>query len=105
MSLIRHSLSPKATNDILTGDRAVLVASMVARFMKSSMREILRPRQTYPFPYLIFELFKAAGVPIWHIDVFRTPTGKVDIGLIRIEVNSVASGMRSMSQRQIEGPE
>ena len=27
------------------------------------------------------------GVPVWHIDVLKTPPGTVDIGLIRDEAN------------------
>ena len=32
----------------------------------------------------------SAGVPICHIDVLKTPTGTVDIGLIRDEANEAA---------------
>ena len=44
----------------------------------------------YPFPYMIFQLCRAAGVPIWHIDVLYTSTRTVDIGLIRDEANKGA---------------
>lgn len=39
---------------------------------------------------MIFQLRRDAGVPLWHCDVLRTPTGIVDIGLIRDEANVVA---------------
>lgn len=29
----------------------------------------------------------SARVPIWHSDVLKTPTGTVDVGLIRDEAN------------------
>lgn len=45
---------------------------------------------TYLFPCMIFELYKVVGVPIWHIDVLRTPTVTVDIGLINNEANEEA---------------
>lgn len=41
----------------------------------------------YPFPYMIFQLCRAAGVPIWHIGFLGTSTGRVDIGLIRDDAN------------------
>ena len=44
----------------------------------------------YPFPCMIFELFWTAGVPVLHIDLLKTPTGIVDIDLIRYEANDLA---------------
>ena len=38
---------------------------------------------TYPFPCMIFSLWRSAGVPIWHIDQLKTPLGTIDISLIR----------------------
>ena len=46
---------------------------------------------TYSFPCMVFEFFRSAGVPVWHIDVIKTPPGKVDIGLIRDEANELSS--------------
>ena len=37
---------------------------------------------TYPFPCMIFKFYRSAGMPVWHIDVLKTPTCIVDIGLI-----------------------
>ena len=45
---------------------------------------------TYPFPCMIFELYRSSGVPIWHIHVLKTPTETVDIGFIQNEANKVA---------------
>ena len=44
---------------------------------------------TYPFPCMIFSLYRSAGVPIWHVDQLKTPLGTVDIGLIRDEANEL----------------
>ena len=44
---------------------------------------------TYPFPCIVFELCRSAGVPICHIHVINTPSGAVDIGLIRDEANEL----------------
>ena len=38
---------------------------------------------------MVFDLCKLAGVPVWHIDVLKTPSGTVDIGLIRVEANEL----------------
>lgn len=40
---------------------------------------------THPFYCMIVQLCRNVEVPIWHIDVLCTPTGTVDIGLIRDE--------------------
>ena len=45
---------------------------------------------TYPFPCMVFSLYKLPGVPVWHNDVIKTPTGIVDIGLIMDEANGLA---------------
>ena len=45
---------------------------------------------TYPFPCIIFSLYRSAGVTIWHIDQLKTPLGTVDISLIRDEANELA---------------
>lgn len=45
---------------------------------------------TYPFPYMNFELYRAAGGTICHINVLRTSTGIVDIDLIKDEANEAA---------------
>ena len=37
---------------------------------------------TYCFPCMVFALCRLAGVPVWYIDVLKTPPGTVDIGLI-----------------------
>ena len=45
---------------------------------------------TNPYPCIIFELCRAAGVPIWNLDVLRTPIVTVSIDLIRDEANEAA---------------
>ena len=50
---------------------------------------------TYPFPCMMFSLFRSAGVPIWHVDQLKTPRGTVDVALIRDE---------AMSWLHAEGP-
>ena len=45
---------------------------------------------SYPFPFMVFALCRSAGVLISHIDRINTPSGTVDIGLIRDEANELA---------------
>ena len=45
---------------------------------------------TYPFPCMIFSLYRSASVPIWHVDQLKTPLDTIDIGLIRNEANELA---------------
>ena len=96
--LVRHCLSPTAADNIVTWDRAVLMAAMIAGFevdfawlLQAVMHErAFKVTTTYPFPCMIFSLCRSAGVPIWHIDQLRTPPGTVDVGLIRDEANELA---------------
>ena len=93
--LVFHRLYPIAADNILTWDRAILVAALVSglkiNFSKLLISVIyeraLKTSTTYPFTCLIFQLCKDVGVPIWHCDVLRTLTGTVDIGLIMDEAN------------------
>ena len=96
--LICHCLSPTAADNIVTWDRAVLKAAMIARFqvdfawlLQAVMHErAFKVTTTYPFPCMIFAICRTAGVPIWHIDQLKTPQGTVDVGLIRDEANELA---------------
>ena len=73
--LVRHYISPTTTYNIVTWDKVVLGATFVAMFDVDISRLLLaiiyerdfESTATYPFPYLIFELCRSAGVPIWHI--------------------------------------
>ena len=38
---------------------------------------------------MIFELCRSARVPVWHIDMLKTPIGIVDISLIRDDANEI----------------
>ena len=44
---------------------------------------------TYPFPCMIFALYRSAGVFIWHVDQLKTPQGTVNVSLIRDEANEL----------------
>ena len=44
---------------------------------------------TYLFPCIVFSLCRSAGVPFWHIDQIKTPSGTIDIGLIQDEANEL----------------
>ena len=96
--LVRHCLSPTAADNIVTWDRAVLMAAMIAGFevdfawlLQAVMHErAFKVTTTYPFPCMIFALCRSAGVPIWHVDQLKTPQGTVDVGLIRDEANELA---------------
>uniref|UniRef100_M1DY69 Integrase core domain containing protein n=1 Tax=Solanum tuberosum TaxID=4113 RepID=M1DY69_SOLTU len=89
--------SPTKTDNQLTWDRAVMVAPLVAGleidFSHMLLTEIhdraFKTSTTYPFPYLIFQLCKDFGVPIWHYDILTHSTGSLDIGLIRDGVDVV----------------
>ena len=96
--LVCQCLSPTATNNIVTWDRAVLVVALAVGFDMDISRLLLavfherdfKATTMYPFPCLIFELCRPAIVPIWNIDVLRTPTVTVDIGLVWDEANEAA---------------
>lgn len=96
--LVRHRLSPTATDNILTWDKDVLVAALVARLEINFVRLLIsviherafKTTTAYSLACMIFQLCRNAGVPIYHCDVLRTPPGIVDIGLIRDEANVVA---------------
>ena len=96
--LVRHYLSPTTAHNIMTWDRAVLMAAMIARFEVDFawiLQAVMHEREfkvttTYPFPCMIFALCRSVGVPIWHVDQVKTPQGTVDVGLIRDEANEFA---------------
>ena len=79
--LVRHCLSPTAADNIVTWDRVLLIAAMIARFevdfawlLQAVMHErAFKVTTTYPFLCMIFTLCRTAGVPIWHIDQLKTP--------------------------------
>ena len=74
--IIRHYLSPTAADNIVTCDRAVLMAAMKDGFevdfawlLKAVMHErAFKVITTYPFPCMIFSLCRSVGVPIWNLD-------------------------------------
>ena len=92
--LVHHRLSPTAADNILTLDRAVLVAGLEIVFVRLLISVIherdFKASTTYPFVYMIFQLCTDVGVPLWHCDVLLTPIGFMDISLIRDEVNVAA---------------
>ena len=73
---VRHCLSPKVADNIVTWDRAILMAAMIAEFevdfawfLQAVMHErSFKVTTTYPFPCMIFSLCRSVGVPIWHVD-------------------------------------
>ena len=96
--IVRHCLSPTAADNIVTWDRAVVIVAMIAGFevdfdflLQAVMHErAFKVTITYPFPCMIFSLYRSASVPIWHVDQLKTPLGTVDIGLLRDEANVLA---------------
>ena len=38
---------------------------------------------------MVFELCRSAGVPVWHIDVIKTPPDTMHIGLIWDKANEM----------------
>ena len=89
------TFSAMASNNILTWVRVVVVATLVdeleinfAKLLISMIHERdFKSSTTYPFARMIFLLYKDDGVPLWHCDVLCTPTGIVDIYLIRDETD------------------
>ena len=79
--IVRHYLSSTAADNIVTCDRAVLMAAMIVGFevdfawlLHWVMHErAFKVTTTYPFPCMIFSLCRSAGVPILHIDQLKTP--------------------------------
>ena len=96
--LVRHYFSPTAADNIVTWDRAVLMASMIVGFKVDFVwplqvvthKRAFKVTTTYPFPCMIFSLCGSAGVPIWHRDQLKTPRGTINIGLIRDEANELS---------------
>uniref|UniRef100_M1DLY7 Integrase core domain containing protein n=1 Tax=Solanum tuberosum TaxID=4113 RepID=M1DLY7_SOLTU len=96
--LVRNRVSPTKADNQLTWDRAVMVAALVvgleidfARMLLTEIHErAFKTSTTYPFPCLIFQLFRDSGVPIWHCDRLIHPTGTLDVDLIRDEANVAA---------------
>ncbi|KAG5571946.1 hypothetical protein H5410_061712 [Solanum commersonii] len=72
----RAKVSPTKTDNQLTWDRAVMVATLVAGveidFARMLLAEIheraFKTSTTYPFPCLILQMCRDFGVPIWHCD-------------------------------------
>lgn len=96
--LVHNRLCPTTIDNMLTWDRAFLVAVLVddlevdlARLLISTIHErAFKASSTYPFVCMIFHLSRDAGEPIWHRVVLRNPNMIVDVGLIRDEANVVA---------------
>ena len=86
------------SNNILTLDRVFLVAALVAeleidivKLLISMIHErAFKSSTTYPFTCMIFLLYNDDGVPLWHCDILCTPTGIVDIYLIKDKDNVAA---------------
>ncbi|KAG5594966.1 hypothetical protein H5410_036198 [Solanum commersonii] len=106
--LVRNIVSPTKADNQLPWDRAVMVAALVAgveidvacMLLAEIHERAFKTSTTYPFPCLIFHLCRDSGVPIWHCDRLIHPTGTLDIGLIRDEVNVAAP----RSEPQVEVP-
>ena len=70
--IVHNCLSPTATDNIVTWDRAVLMAAMIAGFevdfawlLQAVMNErAFKVTNTYPLPCMIFSLCRSARVPI-----------------------------------------
>ena len=90
--------SPTTADNIVTWDRAILIAAKIAEFevdfawlLQAFMHErAFKVTTTYPFPCIIFSLCRSAGVPIWHVDQLKTPLGSFDVSHIRDEANELA---------------
>ena len=109
--LVRHCLSPTVADNIFTGDIAVLIAAMVSGFEVDFawlLQAVIHERSftattTYPFSCMIFELCRSTEVPVWHIYMIKTPTGIVDIDLIRDEANELDPNRGPQAEVQLIG--
>uniref|UniRef100_M1C927 Integrase core domain containing protein n=1 Tax=Solanum tuberosum TaxID=4113 RepID=M1C927_SOLTU len=96
--LVWYRMSPAQADNVLTWDRAVMVAAKVAGMEMDLARMLIakiherafKATTTLPFPCLIFQLCMDAGVPVWHCDKLIQMTKTRDIGLIRDEANVAA---------------
>ena len=95
MVILCHRLSPTAADNIVTWNRAILMAAMIAGFevdLALLLQAVMHDRAfkvTNTYMCMMFSLSRSAGVPIWHIDQLKTPWGTVDIGLIRDKANEL----------------
>lgn len=62
----------------------------VLLFLEVIHERAVKSTTTYPFPCMIFEFCRSAGVPVRHINVLKTATSTVGIDLIRDEANELA---------------
>ena len=70
--IVRNFVSPTAADNIVTWDRAVFIAAMIAGFevdLAWLLQAVMHERDfkvttTYPFPCMIFFLCRSAVVPI-----------------------------------------
>ncbi|WMV50460.1 hypothetical protein MTR67_043845 [Solanum verrucosum] len=96
--LVRTRLSATQADDVVTWDRAVMIAAIMAGLELYYSRILIveiydrdfRTTTNLPFPCLIFHLCMEFLVPIWHCDKFLEGTKTVDIDLIRDDVNLAA---------------
>lgn len=96
--IVCNKVSTMQADNILTWDMAVMVAALVAglkidfaRMMLAEIHErAFKTSTTYPFPCLIFQMCRDAGVKIWHYDTIFKHTWTMDIGLIKDEANVAA---------------
>ena len=93
--IVRHCLLPMTQNNIITWDRTVQIAAMMAGIevdLAWLIKAVMHERAfkvTNTYMCMMFSLSRSAGVPIWHIDQLKTPWGTVDIGIIRDEANEL----------------
>uniref|UniRef100_M1DTQ1 Integrase core domain containing protein n=1 Tax=Solanum tuberosum TaxID=4113 RepID=M1DTQ1_SOLTU len=86
---------PTQEDNVLTWDRAVMVVALVVGFEIDFDRMLIaeiherdfRATTTLPFPYLIFQLCRVVGVPLWHCDKLVQANKTLDIDLIGDEAN------------------
>uniref|UniRef100_M1DIV7 Integrase core domain containing protein n=1 Tax=Solanum tuberosum TaxID=4113 RepID=M1DIV7_SOLTU len=91
-------VSPTKADNALTWDRAVMVAALVDGFkidcapilLAEIHERAFRITNTLPFLYMIFQLCRDFGVPIWHCDKLVRVTGTLDIGLFQDGANVAA---------------
>lgn len=83
--LVLHRLLPTNVYIVITWDREVMVEALVTELEVDFVRVVLsiiyertfKSSTTYPFAFLIFQLFRDAKVPICHCDTLRDQWGKL----------------------------
>ncbi|MCE3050783.1 hypothetical protein HAX54_048142, partial [Datura stramonium] len=98
-SIVRHRPTPIVNDNMLSADRAALVACIMSEYLlnipyiiATEIRErVVKENTTLPFPSLIYQLCMESGLSVFpDIDHMITNIRTTDIALIKDDLNLVA---------------